>query len=89
MKIFKIYAQDSSASSSHSPAGVADDAFEGVFFELFHRFSKSATLPPRSGSALPPHSSPWTPSACDVPMALEEEEVSESEEELDYDVEYL
>ena len=49
---------------------------------------KSATLPPRSGSALPPHSSPWTPAAYDVTMAVEAEE-EESEEELDDHVEYV
>ena len=75
-----------SASSSHSPAGVADDAFEG-FFALFTRFKTNAALPPHSGSALPRHKSPWTPAAYDVPMALKEEE--ESEEELDYDVEFF
>ena len=58
------------------------------FFRSFSKGSKSATLPPHSGSALPPQSSPWTPAACDVPIALEEEE-SESEGELGYDVEYV
>ena len=59
----------SSALSSHSPAGVADDAFEGCF-RTFSQDEKSATLPPHSGSALPPHLSPWTPAACDVSMAF-------------------
>ena len=57
-------------------------------FRIFPQIKKSATLPPHSGSALPPHSSPWTPAAYDVPVALEEEE-EESEEELDDDVEYV
>ena len=74
--------------SSSSSAVSRDVRGEGFFFfALFPRFKKSATLPPRSGSALPPHSSPWTPAAYDVPMALEEEE--ESQEELDDDVEYM
>ena len=60
---------------------------ETGFFRTFPRL-KSATLPPRSGSALPPHSSPWTPAAYDVPMVLEEEE-EESEEELVEFVEYV
>ena len=58
-------------------------------FRTFPQVSKSATLLPHSGSALPPHSSPWTPAAYDVPMALEAEEESESEEELDHDVKYV
>ena len=45
------------------------------------------TLPPRSGSELPQHSSPWTPAAYDVTMALKEEE--ESEDDPDFDVEYV
>ena len=57
---------------------------ETGFFRTFLHVKKSATKPPRSGSALPPHSSPWTPAAYDVPMVLEEEK--ESEEELDDDV---
>ena len=36
------------------------------FFALFRRFKKSATLPQHSVSALPPHSSPWTPAARDA-----------------------
>ena len=40
------------------------------FFELFLESKKSATQPPRSVSELPPHSSPWTPAAHAVPMAL-------------------
>ena len=50
------------------------------FFSHFSPDEKSATLPARSWSALPPHSSPWTPSAYDVPMVFEEEE---EESELD------
>ena len=54
---------------------------------------KSATLPARSWSALPPHSSPWTPSAYDVPTVLEEEEseLDEAEEvdEVPMAVEYV
>ena len=46
---------------------------------------KSATQPPRSRSALPPHSSPWTPAAYDVPMVLEEEEEEELEEAEEVD----
>ena len=82
LKVFKVQ------SSSHSPAGFVDDAFEG-FFRTFPQVQKSATLPPHFGSELPPHSSPRTPAACDVPIALEEEESESESEELDYDVEYV
>ena len=70
-----------SSSSSAVSRGVRG---EGVF-RTFPLVEKSATLPPRSGSALPPHSRPWTPAAYDVSMALEEE----PEEELDDDVEKM
>ena len=57
------------------------------FFAPFPQINKSATHPPHSGSALPPHSSPWTPAAYDASMVLEEEEEEEeSEDEL---VEYV
>ena len=66
-----------------------DERGEGGF-RTVPQVKKSATLPPHSGSALPPHSKPWTPAAYDVPMALEEEEEElESEEELDHDVEHV
>ena len=58
----------SSASSSQFPAGVADEAFVGVC-RTFPRVKKSATLPPLSGSELPP---PWTPPAFAVRMDGEE-----------------
>ena len=74
--------------ASSSSAVSRDERGQG-FFRTFLQVQESATLPPRSGSALPPHSSPWAPAAHDVPMALEEEEESESEEELGYDVEYV
>ena len=66
----------SSSSSSRDPARgfeALDEPGYG-FFRTFPQNKKSATLPAHSWSALPPHSSPWTPSACDVPMVLEEEE---------------
>ena len=49
------------------------------FFALFPG-SKSATRPPHSGSALPPHSSPWTPAACAVPTGREEEKAKRRQE---------
>ena len=55
------------------------------FFALFPKFKKVPTLPAPSWSALPPHSSPWTHSAYDVPMVLEEEEESELEEAEEFD----
>ena len=58
------------------------------FFSHFSTKQESATVPPRSESELPPHSSPWTPAAYDVPMVLEEEE-EESEDEPDFAVEYV
>ena len=70
-----------SSSSSHDPARVSealDEPGEWVF-RTFPQIQKSATQPPHSGSALPPHSSPWTPAACDASMVLEEEEESEDE----------
>ena len=83
--------QDSPVSSSvsHGHAG------EGVS-RTFPQMKKSATLPARSCSALPPHSSPWTPAPYGVPMVLEEEEEEESEldeaeevEEVALAVEYV
>ena len=64
--------QGSAASSS----GREDEAFSWVF-RTFPQMKKSATLPAHSWSALPPHSSPWTPH--DVPMVLEEGEEEGSE----------
>ena len=71
----------SSSSSSHDPSRgfeALDEPGDG-FFRTFPHFQKSATQPPHSGSALPPHSSPWTPAAYDASMVLEEEEESEDE----------
>ena len=62
------------------------------FFRSFPEAKKSATLPARSGSALPPHSSPWTPAAYGVPMALDEEEEPDEAEEVEEvasEVEYV
>ena len=67
--------QGSAASSSVSPGHAGEGGFSH-----FSQDEKSATLLARSWSALPPHSSPWTPSAYDVPMVLEEEEESELDE---------
>ena len=39
--------------------------------------SSSSSSHPHSRSELPPHSSPWTPAACDASMVLEEEEDDE------------
>ena len=80
----------SSSSSSHDPARVHEDADElgQVVFSHFSPSQKSATQPPHSGSELPPHSNPWTPAACDVPMVLEVEE-EECEDEPDFAVEYV
>ena len=58
------------------------------FFFAFFPGLKKVRHYLRTGSALPPHSSPWTPAAYDVPMVLEEEE-EESEEELVEYVEYM
>ena len=80
----------SSSSSSHDPARVSealDEPGEG-FFRTFPQIKKSVTQPPHSGSALPPHSSPWTPAASDASMVLEEEEEEEEESE-DELVEYV
>ena len=73
----------SSSSSSHDPARVSEalDQPGDVVFRTFPHVQKSATQPPHSGSALLPHSSPWTPAACDASMVLEEEEEEEEEEE--------
>ena len=59
----------SSSSSSRDPARgfeALDEPGYGVF-RTFPQNKKSATQPPHSGSELPPHSSPWTPAAYDVP----------------------
>ena len=77
----------SSSSSSRDPARgfeALDEPGYGVFL-TFPQIQKSATQPPHSRSALPPHSSPWTPSAYDVSMVLEEEEESELEEAEEFD----
>ena len=78
--------QGSAASSSDLPG----QAVEGVF-RTFPQNKKSATQPPHSTSALPPHSSPWTPAPYDASMVLEEEEEEEEEEECeeDFAVEYV
>ena len=82
----------SSSSSSHDPARVSealDEPGEGVF-RTFPHIQKSATQLPHSGSALPPHSNPWTPAAYDASMVLEEEqEESEEEEPEDEPVEFV
>ena len=73
--------RQSSFSSSHDPARVSealDKPGEGGF-RTFPHIQKSVTQPPHSGSALPPHSSPWTPAAYDASMVLEEEEEPEDE----------
>ena len=68
-----------SVSGSSSSSAVSRDVRGDGFFRTFTQVKKSATPPPRSGSELPPHSSPWTPAAYDVPMVLEAEE-EESED---------
>ena len=60
--------QGSAASSSDLPG----QAGQG-FFRTFPQMKKSATLPARSRSELPPHSSPWTTAAYVASMVLEEE----------------
>ena len=83
-------AGQSSASSSHSPARVADDAFEGFFFALFPRFKKvrhylralgRQCLCTQAHGRRQLMTCRW--------CSREEEEEEESEEELDYDVDYM
>ena len=62
--------------------------FKG-FFRTFPQNKKSATQPPHSGSAPPPHSSPWTPAAYDASMVLEDEEEEEEEKPEDEPVEFV
>ena len=54
------------------------------FFALFPKTKKVRHNPPHSGSALPPHSSPWTPAAHDASMVLEEEEEESEDEPVEY-----
>ena len=79
-----------SVSGSSSSSAVLRDVRGDAVFRTFPQTKKSATVPPHSGSELPPHSSPWTSAAYDVPMVLEEEEEEEeSEDEPDFYVEYV
>ena len=77
-----------SVSGSSSSSAVSRDVRGDGVLRTFPQVKKSATPPPRSGSALRPHSSPWTPAPYHVPMVLEAEE-EESEEELHDYVEYF
>ena len=80
--------QGSAASSSVSPGHAGEGALR-----TFPQMKKSATQHARSWSALPAHSSPWTPAPYGVPMALEEEEEeldeAEEVEEVAMAVEYV
>ena len=67
-------------SGSSSSSAASRDVRGGRFSRTFPQNKKSATQPPRSPSALPPHSSPWTPAAYDASMVLEEEEEEEEDE---------
>ena len=89
MKAFKIFAQDKVHPLLRTIQLVIKKLWMRLdmwFFALFPKTKKSATQPPHWGSALPPHLSPWTPAAYDASMVFEEEE---SEEEPDFDVEYV
>ena len=70
LEVFKIFT--SVRAHQLHPLALRMRLYRGVF-ALFPGRKKSATLPPRSWSELPPHSSPWTPPAHAVPMGREEE----------------
>ena len=79
VEVFKIFSQ------SRVPQRLLRfllDTLAKGFFALFPD-EKSATLPARSWSALPPHSSPQTPAPYGVPMVLEEEEELDEAEEVE------
>ena len=91
VEAFKIFAQDRVHPHLHALQLIGSTLrmrrFK-VFFALFTKTKKVRQYLRTQGSELPPHSSPWTPAAYDVPMALEEEE-EESEYEPVFDVEYV
>ena len=76
-----------SVSGSSSSSAVSRDVRGDAVFHTFPRLKTNATPPPRSGSELPPHSSPWTPAPYDASMVHEEEEECEEDFEVEY-VEY-
>ena len=78
VEAFKIYAQDRVLRHPLTHQLILRMTHFKGFFRIFLRVGTASAL------------EPWTPTAYDVPMALEEEEEDEeSEDEPDFDVEYV
>ena len=84
VKAFKIFSQDRVHPLLLTIQLVVLKLWMSLGTVFFRTFPLGATQPPHSGSALLPHSSPWTPAAYDASMVLEEEEEESEDEPVEY-----